>query len=139
MNKIYFAGSIRGGRNDLNVYKTIIGHLRNFGVVLTEHIGYDGITPAGEVGLTDEDIYTRDLDWLVSSDVVVAEVSTPSLGVGFEVAKATELHKKVLCLYHAKAENQLSAMITGCPDVHVKHYRSIDEVKLLIDAFFSEI
>jgi hypothetical protein len=36
--KIYFAGSIRGGREDAALYLEIIEYLKTFGEVLTEHI-----------------------------------------------------------------------------------------------------
>lgn len=36
---IYFCGSIRGGRDDAALYKRIIDQLRDYGEVLTEHIG----------------------------------------------------------------------------------------------------
>jgi hypothetical protein len=133
--KIYFAGSIRGGRNDIEIYKEIINYLRFFGEVLTEHIGDDGITPNGEVDKTDHEIFKRDMDWLSSSDMVVAEVSIPSLGVGFEIARAVELNIKVLCLYRVQKERKLSAMISGCPDILVKEYRTVEDLKQIIDNF----
>jgi 2'-deoxynucleoside 5'-phosphate N-hydrolase len=139
MIKIYFAGSIRGGRNDHSLYKNIIGHLQTYGEVLTEHVGQEGITPAGEVDMSDGEIFKRDIDWLSSSDVFVADVSTPSLGVGFEIAKAVELHKKILCLYRVQEEKQLSAMISGSPGVEVKEYRTFDDVKQILDVFFIQI
>lgn len=37
--KIYFAGSIRGGRADADLYRRIIEHIKISAVVLTEHIG----------------------------------------------------------------------------------------------------
>ena len=135
MKQIYFAGSIRGGRHDLELYKQIINHLQSFGDVLTEHIGHDSITALGEVSKSTQDIYARDLDWLSKSDFVVAEVSTPSLGVGFEVAAAVELKKKVLCLYRAEPGKSLSAMIAGCPGVGVQEYQTIDDAKAVIDKF----
>lgn len=136
MKKIYFAGSIRGGRTDLEVYKKIINYLQLLGEVLTEYVGEDAITPLGEVGKSDNEIYVRDLEWLSSSELVVAEVSTPSLGVGFEIAKAVELNKKVLCLYRVQMDKKLSAMISGCPDIQVSNYQTFDEVKQIIDDFF---
>lgn len=36
---IYFCGSIRGGRDDAALYKRIIDQLKQYGEVLTEHIG----------------------------------------------------------------------------------------------------
>ena len=135
MKKIYFAGSIRGGRNDREFYEKIINYLQNFGEVLTEHVGHASITPSGEADMSDQEIYNRDIGWLSSSDVVVADVSMPSLGVGFEIARAVELKKKVLCLYRVQADKKLSAMISGCPDIHVKKYQTFEEVMQIIDDF----
>lgn len=37
--KIYFAGSIRGGRNFADLYRKMIEHMQLTDIVLTEHIG----------------------------------------------------------------------------------------------------
>ncbi len=37
--KVYFAGSIRGGREDAALYRDIIRHIQETDIVLTEHIG----------------------------------------------------------------------------------------------------
>ncbi|MDX2443064.1 MAG: nucleoside 2-deoxyribosyltransferase [Bacteroidales bacterium] len=133
--KIYFAGSIRGGREHIEFYKKIIDYLGKYGEVLTEHIADDKITENGENKLTDSSIFKRDLDWLTSSDVVVAEVSNPSLGVGFEIAKAVDLKKKILCLYKIQVNKRLSAMIAGCPEVRIKEYVELGEVMAEIDDY----
>ena len=96
--KIYFAGSIRGGRDDRQLYADIIKLLRNHGEVLTEHVGNDALSSYGEQHFTNEYIYNRDVEWLMSADVVIAEVTTPSLGVGYEIAKAEDAGKKC-CAY----------------------------------------
>ena len=80
--KIYFAGSIRGGRDDAPLYHEIIALLTEYGDVLTEHIGDIGLTAAGEDGLPDATIYERDMGWLAEADAVIAEVTVASLGVG---------------------------------------------------------
>ena len=46
--KIYFAGSIRGGRNDKEIYLKLIQHLSNYGEVLTEHVGDQKLPETGE-------------------------------------------------------------------------------------------
>lgn len=135
--KIYFAGSIRGGREDVEVYEEIIKHLQTHGEVLTEHIGDKKLDQLGEKD--DNYIYERDLSWVMSADCTVAEVTTPSLGVGFEIGRATAVNKKVLCLYKVQENKKLSAMIAGCPDVTVKKYNSLDEAKKIIDEFFKVI
>ena len=137
MLKIYFAGSIRGGRGHIDFYREIIEYLGQYGEVLTEHVGDNKLSEEGEKGLGDESIYKRDIQWLKSSDAVVAEVSNPSLGVGFEIAKAIELNKLVLCLYKTQVNKKLSAMIAGCPDITVKEYIEIDEVKNEIENFLT--
>jgi 2'-deoxynucleoside 5'-phosphate N-hydrolase len=137
MKKIYFAGSIRGGRNDNELYAQIIVELRSFGEVLTEHVGYNSLSPSGEVDMSDQEIYNRDMKWLTSSDIVVAEVSMPSLGVGFEIASAIGLKKDVLCLHRSQSGKKLSAMISGCPDVRVMEYQTLDDAKQILDEFLS--
>ena len=37
--KIYFAGSIRGGRNFADLYRKMIEHMQITDIILTEHIG----------------------------------------------------------------------------------------------------
>jgi len=125
--RIYFAGAIRGGRDDSAIYLDIVSMLTRYGMVLTEHVGDPNLDVRGEE-LSDQQIYDRDLEWLRSCDCLVAEVTKPSLGVGFEIGKATEWGIRVLCLYRPSASRKLSAMITGCEAVTVETYRSVDEV-----------
>src|SRR6266849_8430807 len=96
--KVYFAGAIRGGRDDVALYLEIVKLLSPYGEVLTEHVAAADLSVLGE-NKDDRWIHDRDLAWLKDADCLVAEVTTPSLGVGFEIAKATEWNKRVLCLY----------------------------------------
>jgi len=132
-NKIYFCGSIRGGRSDRKLYLELMSYLQNFGSILTEHIGDTELQK--DQHLTDEEIYHRDMFWLAESDFVIAEVSTPSLGVGFEIARALSLNKKILCLSRADRHEGLSAMINGCPDLRLAIYSDITEARSLINSF----
>ncbi|MEA3462070.1 MAG: nucleoside 2-deoxyribosyltransferase [Bacteroidota bacterium] len=134
---IYFCGSIRGGRDLAASYEKMIGWLGIYGKVLTEHLGSDEIIERKDRILTDKDIHDRDLQWIVESDVVVAEVTVPSLGVGYEIGRAIEMGKPVLCLFKEDSEFTLSAMIAGSDRVEMKYYRSMEEAKDLLDAFFN--
>jgi len=133
--KIYFAASIRGGRDDWASYLEIVRQLREYGEVLTEHIGDAELGAAGE-DIGDRNIHDRDLGWLKSSDYLVAEVSTPSLGVGYEIGKATEWGKPVLCLYRPAAGGSLSAMIAGSDGVTMKEYQSVNELNQIFEHYF---
>ena len=136
--KIYFAGAIRGGREDAEFYFNIIHYLEKFGAVLTEHVGSTELSEKGEVSRTDNDIFQRDLKWLQSADVVVAEVSTPSLGVGYELSIAEKLKIPVLCLYRPITGKRLSAMINGNEKFQCQAYQGFDEAKIHINNFLKQ-
>ncbi len=133
--KIYFAGSIRGGREDAALYREIVEQLRTYGDVLTEHVADTELGVLGQ-DIGDEKIHDRDLGWLKEADYVVAEVTTPSLGVGYEIGKATAWGKPVLCLYRPAEERLLSAMISGSNGVTLKEYRSPTELKEIFEQYF---
>ncbi len=128
---IYFAGSIRGGRADQAIYLQIIELLNRHGTVLTEHLGSEALGAAGE-DLADGDIHDRDLDWLRKADVLVAEVTTPSLGVGYEIGRAVEWGKRIVCLYRPAEGRRLSGMIAGCAGVTVHDYLDVAELPDLL-------
>jgi len=134
--KIYFAGSISGGRGDVDFYKLLINDLKNYGTVLTEFIGDDSLLATGETNISDKQIHDRDLSWVLQADVLVAEVSTPSLGVGYEIARAIENNIRVLCLFKEKEGQRLSAMIAGCDAVQTEKYENLEVAKAIIKHFF---
>ena len=131
--KIYFAGSIRGGREDAELYAQIVAALSQYGIVLTEHVALKTLTSYGQTDLTDAEIYQKDMAWLSEANVVVAEVTTPSLGVGYEIAKAESLGKKVICLYRAQEGKRLSAMLTGSPSLEIINYSQIDDLTSIFE------
>ena len=124
--KIYFAGSIRGGRQDKDIYAEIIKHLSALGVVLTEHVGYDGNITQINKQKSQQEIFTQDVNWLSEADVIVAEVTTPSLGVGYEIGVAEKLGKKIICLHRQDIES-VSAMIAGNPNVGLLQYETVSQ------------
>lgn len=117
---IYFSGSIRGGTDLQPRYLALIEALQESGhVVLTEHIFTE------KVQLTDGQIYHRDIEWIERADCMIADVTTASLGVGFEICFAALKQRiPVLCL--AEGETNVSAMIQGCIDVEFKRYTNTD-------------
>lgn len=134
--KIYFAGSIRGGRDDQELYALILAELARYGVVLTEHIGDRMILNTGEDSLSDAYIYERDMDWIREADVVVAEVTTPSLGVGYEIG-VIEGKKSILCLFREQEGKKVSAMIAGNKNLNIQKYSDIESVRNILKEFFT--
>ena len=131
--KVYFAGSIRGGRQDAELYKRIIEYIQREHIVLTEHVG--DLSKSKTEGLKDRDvaIYEQDTAWLRESDVVIAECTTPSLGVGYELAYA-EAHSIPVHVFYNKPRTNLSAMITGNKYFQIHPYKAEEEIYPIIDA-----
>ena len=131
MKKIYFAGSIRGGRIDAELYARLIRYMQKNDIVLTEHIGSPHLNLM-EQGKRDMDIYDQDTAWLCESDVVIAECTCPSLGVGYELAFAEKLGKPCHIFYD-RTKTQLSAMLTGNPYFTIHPYENEEEIYNTLD------
>lgn len=121
--KIYFAGSIRGGRSLADLYQRIIEHIKLTDIVLTEHIGCKDINLLEKGRKQDSFIYLQDTAWLRESDMVIAECTNPSLGVGYELAYA-ESHGIPCHIFYDKGVTELSAMLTGNPYFQIHPYQN---------------
>ena len=125
--KIYFAGSIRGGRVDADLYRRIIQFMQQTNTVLTEHVGSSNLILNEQGRERDARIYDQDTAWLRQSDLLIAECTCPSLGVGYELAYAE--HHGIPChIFYDKTKAQLSAMLTGNPYFHIHPYESEDQI-----------
>ena len=133
MSKVYFAGSIRGGRADAELYRQMIEHIQKTDVVLTEHVGNLALSKIEGMPNRDVAIYEQDTAWLRESDVVIAECTTPSLGVGYELAYAEKFGKPVHIFYNKSCAN-LSAMLTGDKYFQIHPYERESEIFPLLDA-----
>lgn len=131
--KVYFAGSIRGGEPDKEWFQQLIAYIKQYGRVLTEHsfdFSYDE-----EIKKDDEQIYNTDIGWLRESDALIAEVTAPSLGVGYEIAKAEEWGKPILLLYRDTPARMPSAMLHGNKNLPMIFYNEKREVLDAIEGF----
>lgn len=132
---IYFSCSLTGGRDDESIYAHIVDHLLARGCeVPTEHLARPEVMELEKV-VDPEEVFKRDIEWIDACDAVIAEVSTPSHGVGYEIAYALGAGKPILCCY--REGTKVSKMITGnlSPEIQVRSYGSEQEVLDLIDTF----
>jgi nucleoside 2-deoxyribosyltransferase len=120
---IYFGGSISGGRGDVALYQQIVealqadGHRVLAGAVAAEHVS------AGGEALDSCAIFDRDVQWLAEADVLVAEVSTPSTGVGYEIGTARYRDGiPVICLYRPAYTKRCTAMVAGDREIVLIEY-----------------
>jgi nucleoside 2-deoxyribosyltransferase len=134
---IYFACSITGGRNDEAVYQTIVDALVADGhTVPTASLAQTDVIALEQIVIPAE-IYARDVAWIRGSEVLIAEVSTPSHGVGYEIGYALGLGKRVLCLHREGA--RVSKMISGNldPNLTVKAYRLPEEAVAAVRGYLN--
>lgn len=102
-------------------YKKIFLALEKIGCkVATLHV----LDESGEAerGMSDEEIFERDMKHIDECDVLVAEVSTPSTGVGIEIQQALCKGKRVICLYLPEAKCRVSALVLGNPKIAKVEY-----------------
>ena len=130
--KVYFAGSIRGGRVDADLYRRIIAYIQRTNTVLTEHVGKDNLCLVEQGRERDAMIYDQDTAWLRESDILIGECTCPSLGVGYELAYAERFG--IPChLFYNKSKTQLSAMLTGNSYFDIHPYESEDDIFAALD------
>jgi nucleoside 2-deoxyribosyltransferase len=138
--KIYLSGSIRGGRELQPIYNEIYQYLKKNGhTVLAHHVAAENIIELEE-SVSNEEIYTQDIHWLKECDGVIAEVSIPSLGVGYEIAFSLNLGKPVMAVYNEEM-NPISAMISGntYPNLILKSYNEIQQLQIHIKEFLFKL
>lgn len=130
--KVYFAGSIRGGRVDADLYRRMIAYIQRTDTVLTEHVGKDNLCLVEQGREQDAMIYNQDTAWLRESDILIGECTCPSLGVGYELAYAERFG--IPChLFYNKSKTQLSAMLTGNSYFDIHPYESEDDIFAALD------
>lgn len=130
--KIYFAFSIRGSKRDDSLIKEIYDFLKEKGHLITTE--FNIIQTYSEKIFSDYDIYKRDIEALLDSEVLLADVNSPSLGVGFEIAYALFNKKKVIAFIQ---ENKtLSAMINGNPEITLIRYKNLNDLKEQLNKYF---
>ena len=136
---VYFACSITGGRAFEAAYQEFTRALLQDGhVVPTAHLAESNVLALEKV-IDPREVYDRDVSWIRACDALVAEVSVPSHGVGYEVGFALVQGKPVLCL--AQEDVPVSKMITGNPDpnLQVKVYQDVSAGIVIIRDFLENI
>lgn len=137
--KIFLSASIRGGRGLLQTYIDMLELLRHHGhEVLSFHVA-DPQLEEKESVMSEREIYERDMGYLTMSECVIAEVSAPSIGVGYEICRALQLGLPVLCLH--SPDSRVSAMILGNINERlvVREYSSSGELESSILVFLSRL
>jgi 2'-deoxynucleoside 5'-phosphate N-hydrolase len=132
---IYFACSIVGGRQDADLFRFIVEKFLEWGHQVPTEVFALNVAKADEIHMTAAEVFRRDVDWIEACDVLIAEVSTPSHGVGYEMGYALNLDKPVLCLHRKTVK--ISKMISGNPHpkLQIKTYQDQDQLEQILHTF----
>jgi len=119
----------------LPVYRHIYDFLESLGCDAVSWHVVDLDSDEEEVDMGEQEIYLRDIELLEESDCMVAEVTVPSIGVGYAVCRALGLGIPVLCVHSAGAN--VSAMLLGNPNLQglVREYTSLDDLEQILYEF----
>jgi nucleoside 2-deoxyribosyltransferase len=135
---IYFACSITGGREYEAIYQDLIAAMLADGhEIPTAHLAASTVMEL-EAIVSPGEVYDRDVSWIQNADAVIAEVSVPSHGVGYEIGFALNAGKRVLCLLHQG--RKVSKMISGNPhpNLMLKIYQDNQEAINLMQEFIAK-
>ena len=137
--RIYLACTVRGDRAGVLAGRAICDRLQQHGHdVLTTHLLADDVERA-EAALTETQVFQRDIEWLSGCDVVVAEASGSSYGVGFEVGfvigRARQTGQRVFLVYNSARRHAVSRLVTGNCDAACTTfaYNTINDLVAFID------
>jgi hypothetical protein len=108
--------------------------------VLTRHLLADDVEST-ESAFSERDIFQRDMDWLCRADLLIADASGSSYGVGFEVGyvlgRAEHSRQRVLLLFDTARRDRVSRLIAGNahPRCTTYAYRSAEELQRAVEDF----
>jgi hypothetical protein len=142
---IYLACTVRGDRSGLEAARYLAGRFTALGHdVLTGHLLADDVDRS-EASVGDREVFERDLRWLDACDVLVAEASGSTYGVGFEVGyivgRAPRTGQRACVLYDARRADTVSRMLSGntadaCTTIA---YRDHDDLAAFVDREFGRV
>jgi hypothetical protein len=141
---IYLACTVRGDRAAIGAARALADAIEGLGhTILTRHLLEDDVDTR-EGALTEREVFERDLRWLEASDVLIAEASGSSFGVGFEVGyvigRAERTGQRVLLLYDVTRRPFVSRLIAGNthPACTTYPYRSAEDLLQFVRVFLAE-
>ena len=115
--QIYLACTVRGDRGAVAGLRALVAALESAGhTILTKHLLDDNVEGA-ESALSERAVYERDMEWLDACDILIADASGSSFGVGFEVGyvlgRSDRTDQRVVLLYRADRRDHISRLIVG--------------------------
>jgi len=120
--KVYLATPLNNNR-DIEKSQLLSNALTEINLeIISKWVTWNDPNP----NLNSKQIFQRDINAIEESDILIAEVSSPSIGVGMEIMYAHFLHKPILC---AHTSDTISNMVKGMPHCTVIKYSDFNDLK----------
>ncbi len=118
MKKVYFGCSLQHASQEYidDVYKLREELKKDFEIL--EFLGLNNGTDAA--------VFLHDTSNVTKCDLLIAEVSLPSTGLGYEIGLADSLKKQIVAIAHKDAK--VSAMVKGNPRITFIQYDDVQKV-----------
>ena len=148
---IFFTASLRGKERYIDEYKKIKKILNTKNKTISSHIFDYNLDQVHEWDPEYRfNFYKNLFDQIKLADLIVAEITTPSINVGYEVCIALELKKPAIILYTGQtepellhnidstlADNRLIIIQYGKKDLEIQLKKALIEIKHLITKRFT--
>jgi hypothetical protein len=121
--KIYFSATVTDNSDLKKMYKLIKDYLAKEGHKVFEY-GSDQIDPSELAERSDNEISQtfKDLDkYLRNADILIADISLSSVGIGYEISQAIMMKKPVLVLKYQKSNFEPLATIEGNKSAYLRY------------------
>lgn len=126
---IYYAHSIKWAHTDgERTAVQVIDYLHTLWHTVSSEEFYTNLNPH----LTDKEVFSRDVWMINQSDCILANVTNPSLGVGYELGYSESLTKPIICFYQASLTSKVSFMITWNPSFQTYGISHLEELHKLL-------
>lgn len=141
MLKVYFTASTSHNGELIPYYKKLLEHIKKHKTeILSGNQVVDKNILNKDKQITALEIFSREKMLIDQSDIVIAEVSKPSLGVGSEIVYALNANKPVLAMVRTDFEDKISPILLGNPseNLFLEYYRN-REYKDILDKFIDNM
>jgi len=136
---IFLSVSVNAGRQYLPTYKHIAQYLTSGGHrILDEQVVLDDMSTV-EAGKSDQWIHDKARRDIEACDIVIAEATNPSTGVGVEIGYSVMRGKPTYALYLKEKEDRVSTMVKGNDAIKIFSYSNEKELDSCLGTILAQI
>jgi 2'-deoxynucleoside 5'-phosphate N-hydrolase len=135
--KIYFGCAIRGEQGGQEEKDFIVRTMQGLGHEVLSEIftGMDKDHNQTNAGASPTDIYHCDMSWVDEADIIVADITRISSGLGFEMGWKVKSGGRVMALCREDRYEPLSNILKGCdePNYSLHRWDSFDRLAIILE------